>query len=56
MMQFLKEIPKTSYTVDNAFSTSGQVDQILVTIYSQLRDMWTNGSTMVKELWLRCVG
>src|SRR5665647_1212029 len=44
--ELLKEIPATFYTVDNAFSSSGQVDQVLVTIYSQLRDLWsaTNGS------------
>lgn len=39
---FLKEDPKTFYTVDNAFSTSAQIDQVLVAIYSQLRDLWAN--------------
>ena len=39
--QFLKEDPKTFYTVDNAFSSSGQVDQLLVGIYSHLRILWT---------------
>jgi starch-binding outer membrane protein, SusD/RagB family len=39
--ELLKEIPETFYTVDNAFSSSGQVDQVLITIYSQLRDLWT---------------
>jgi len=39
---FLKETPTTFYTVNNAFSTSAQVDQAVVAIYSQLRDMWAN--------------
>jgi hypothetical protein len=39
---FLKEDPKTFYTVDNAFSTSAQIDQVLVAVYSQLRDLWAN--------------
>ena len=42
--EILKEIPVTFYTVDNAFSSSGQIDQVLVTIYSQLRDLWTSTS------------
>lgn len=44
--ELLKEIPETFYTVDNAFSSSGQIDQVLVSMYSQLRDLWsaTNGS------------
>ena len=40
--EFLKEKPSTFYTVDNAFSTSAQVDQVLVSIYSHLRDLWAN--------------
>ena len=40
--EFLTENPQTFYTVDNTFSTSAQVDQVLVSIYSYLRDMWTN--------------
>ena len=39
---FLKETPSTFYTVDNAFSTSAQVDQVLVSIYSHIRDLWAN--------------
>lgn len=39
---FLTEDPGTFYTVDNAFSTSAQVDQILVSIYSHLRNLWAN--------------
>jgi len=39
---FLKENPGTFYTVDNAFSTSAQVDQVLVSIYSHLRNLWAN--------------
>lgn len=40
--EFLKENPETFYTVDNIFSTSAQVDQVLVSIYSHLRDLWAN--------------
>jgi len=40
--EFLKEDPQTFYTVDNAFSTSAQIDQVLVSIYSHLRDLWAN--------------
>lgn len=39
---FLKENPQTFYTVDNAFSTSAQVDQVLVSIYSHLKNLWAN--------------
>lgn len=40
--KFLLEEPTTFYTTDNAFSTSAQIDQVLVGIYSQLRDLWAN--------------
>lgn len=40
--KFLEEDPATFYTVDNAFSTSAQVDQVLVSIYSHIRDLWVN--------------
>lgn len=40
--KFLEEDPATFYTVDNAFSTSAQVDQVLVSIYSHVRDLWGN--------------
>jgi len=39
---FLTETPSTFYTVDNAFSTAAQIDQAVVAIYSQLRDLWAN--------------
>ena len=41
-MEFLTEDPATFYTVENAFSTSAQVDQVLISMYSQLRDLWAN--------------
>ncbi|TDE15479.1 RagB/SusD family nutrient uptake outer membrane protein [Dyadobacter psychrotolerans] len=47
--EFLKENPETFYTVDNAFSTSAQVDQVLVGIYSQIRDLWANPA---EEGWI----
>lgn len=40
--EFLKEVPTTFYTVENAFSTSAQVDQVVVSIYKHLRDLWAN--------------
>jgi len=40
--EFLNEVPPTFYTIDNAFSTSAQIDQAVVGIYSQLRDLWAN--------------
>lgn len=42
--QFLEEKPSTFYTIDNVFSTSAQVDQVLVSIYSHIRDLWVNPS------------
>lgn len=36
---FLTEKPKTFYTVDNAFSTSEQVDQTVVACYAQIRNL-----------------
>jgi hypothetical protein len=39
---FLEEKPGTFYTVENIFSTSEQVDQVLISIYSYLRDLWAN--------------
>jgi hypothetical protein len=35
---FLTEKPKTFYTTDNIFSSETQVDQVLVTLYSDLRN------------------
>lgn len=46
---FLREKPSTFYTVDNAFTTSAQVDQELISIYSQLRDLWANPG---EETWI----
>jgi hypothetical protein len=40
--KFLEEKPITFYTTDNIFSTSEQIDQVLTTIYSKVRYMWTN--------------
>jgi hypothetical protein len=47
--EFLKENPETFYTIDNAFSTSAQVDQVLVGAYSQIRDLWANPN---EEGWI----
>lgn len=42
---FLTEKPETFYTVENAFSTSEQVDQVLVGCYAHIRAMWTEENT-----------
>lgn len=34
---FLTEKPETFYTVDNAFSTSEQVDQVVISCYAHVR-------------------
>lgn len=47
--KFLTTVPETFYTTDNIFSTSAQVDQAVVAIYSQLRDIWANPS---EEAWI----
>jgi len=47
--QFLEENPTSFYTIDNAFSTPSQIDQVLVSIYSHIRDLWVNPS---ESTWL----
>jgi hypothetical protein len=42
--KFLEETPETFYTVENIFTSSQQVDQVLVNLYSYMRDMWANPS------------
>ena len=37
--KFLEEDPETFYTIDNVFSTSEQVDQVLIGCYSHIRVM-----------------
>src|SRR5690606_37383805 len=37
---FLEENPPTIYTVDNAFFTSPHIDQVLIYIYSDMRELW----------------
>jgi hypothetical protein len=49
---FLTEEATTFYTVDNAFSTSDQVDQVLVSIYSHIRDLWTNSGSSNGTQWI----
>ncbi|MDR0386328.1 MAG: RagB/SusD family nutrient uptake outer membrane protein [Prevotellaceae bacterium] len=40
--KFLEENPSTFYTIDNIFSTSAQIDQVLTGIYGRIRYIWTN--------------
>lgn len=40
---FLTEKPETFYTIDNAFSTSEQIDQVVVGCYSHVRNMYCMG-------------
>jgi len=42
--KFLMETPETFYTVENIFTSQEQVDQVLVNVYSYLRDLWANPS------------
>ena len=46
---FLDENPDYSYTPENAFSTSSQVEQVLVSCYNQIRNIYTteNGATFL---------
>ena len=37
---FLKEDPETIYTVDNIFSTSDQINQVLTTCYQRVRNIY----------------
>ena len=37
---FLKEDPETFYTIDNVFSTSEQVDQVVTTCYQRVRNIY----------------
>jgi hypothetical protein len=46
---FLETAPETFYTIDNTFSTSAQIDQAVIAIYSMLRDMWANPN---EEGWI----
>lgn len=39
---YLLENPKTFYTIDNIFSSSSQVEQALISVYSYHRDMLAN--------------
>ncbi|MDR3061561.1 MAG: RagB/SusD family nutrient uptake outer membrane protein [Dysgonamonadaceae bacterium] len=47
---FLAEKPETFYTTENAFSTAGQVDQALIAVYSQVKDLVANPGN---ESWIR---
>lgn len=42
---FLAEKPETFYTMDNAFTTSKQVDQVVISCYQQARSMFAMGAT-----------
>lgn len=46
---FLREVPETSYTIENIFSTPGQIDQAIITSYSHLRELVTNPAN---ERWI----
>ncbi|GHT71472.1 hypothetical protein AGMMS50239_40640 [Bacteroidia bacterium] len=42
--RFLKEQPYTFHTIDNVYSTSAQVEQVLTGIYTQVRTLKTISS------------
>jgi hypothetical protein len=52
--EFLTEKPKTFYTTDNAFSSSDQVDQIVVGCYSHVR--WMYNLVGQSDPWLAFKG
>ena len=37
---FLKEDPETFYTIDNVFSTSEQINQVVTTCYQKVRNIY----------------
>lgn len=45
--EFLSENPETDYTIENAFTTSEQVDQVVIGIYYQVRNMMTSDGNSV---------
>ena len=46
--EFLSENPETDYTIENAFTTSEQVDQIILGCYYQVRNMMcTDGNAVI---------
>ncbi|MGM0377499.1 MAG: RagB/SusD family nutrient uptake outer membrane protein, partial [Bacteroidota bacterium] len=47
---FLTETPKTFYTLDNAFTSSSQVDQVLIACYSQLRQLKISSNATARAL------
>lgn len=49
---FLREDPETFYTIENAFSTSGQVDQAVVAAYNHVRNLIGNSGT---SQWIYCM-
>jgi hypothetical protein len=40
--EFLEQNPETFYTADNIFTTAAQVDQVLMSVYSRVKDIWVN--------------
>lgn len=40
--ELLKEVPPTFYTIENVFNTASQIDQAVITLYSQYRGIWGN--------------
>lgn len=54
---YLEENPETFYTIDNVFSTSEQVDQVLTTCYTKVRNIYcpyNNHSEL--DLWSYSMG
>lgn len=47
---FLTESPKTFYTLNNAFTSSTQVDQVLISCYSQIRGLMISASSTTQVL------
>ena len=47
---FLTENPETFYTLDNAFTSSSQVDQVLISCYNQIRSLTQSSNAVARIL------
>jgi len=54
---YLKEKPDTFYTIDNIFTTSGQVDQVIATCYVKVRNIYCPYNNFTElDLWAYGMG
>ena len=53
---FLTEDPETFYTIDNIFTTSSQVDQVITSCYEQVRYIYCPQETWDLDFYAYCLG